>query len=51
VTDEILTGLLPARAHRANPRVVKLKMSVYQVKHPSHRGASRVGWRLAIAGT
>ena len=34
VTDEILTELLPTRTHRANPRVIKRKMYVYQVKHP-----------------
>ena len=35
VTAEILHELLPARRARANPRVVKRKMSVYQVKHPT----------------
>jgi hypothetical protein len=39
VTDEILRELLPCRRARANPRVVKRKMSVYQVKHPHHRNA------------
>jgi hypothetical protein len=48
VTDEILTELLPARTHRANPRVVKRKMSVYQVKHPRHRGASPIAWQLTV---
>ena len=42
VTDQILNELLPARTHRANPRVVKPKMSVYQVKHPRHRNAPRI---------
>ena len=42
VTVEILDELLPARTHRANPRVVKRKMSVYQVKHPHHRNAPRI---------
>ncbi len=31
VTDEILRELLPCRRARANPRVVKRKMPVYQV--------------------
>ena len=35
VTDEILNELLLARTHRANPRVVKGKMSVYQVNTPA----------------
>ncbi len=35
VTDEILTELLPTRTHRANPKVVKRKMSVYQVNTPA----------------
>jgi len=51
VTDEILTELLPARTHRANPRVVKHKMSVYQVKHPHHRGAAPIRWQLTISKT
>jgi len=42
VTAEILHELLPTRRARANPRVVKRKMSVYQVKHPHHRNAPNI---------
>ena len=33
---QIATGLLPPRADRANPRVVKIKMSNYPKKRPEH---------------
>jgi len=49
VTDEILTELLPTRTHRANPRVIKRKMYVYQVKHPHHRGATPIHLQLTIS--
>jgi hypothetical protein len=39
VTAEILHELLPSRRARANPRGVKRKMSVYQIKHPHHWNA------------
>jgi hypothetical protein len=42
LTAEILRELLPTRRGRANPRVVKRKMSVYPVKHPYHRNAPTV---------
>jgi hypothetical protein len=35
--DELLFELLPPRRPRANPRVVKRKMSNYPVKRPQHR--------------
>ena len=35
--DEILFEPLPPRRLRANPRVVKRKMSNYGVKRPEHR--------------
>ncbi len=34
---EILAQLLPHRRLRSNPRVVRRKMSNFQVKHPEHR--------------
>jgi hypothetical protein len=34
---EVLFDILPARRLRANPRVVKRKMSNYGVKRPDHR--------------
>lgn len=37
-TDELLFELLPRRRPRANPRVVKRKMSSYNVTRPEHRG-------------
>lgn len=36
-TGELLFEVLPARRLRANPRVVKRKMSNYGVKRPEHR--------------
>ena len=48
VTTEILRELLPARRARANPRVVKRKMSVYQVKHRDDRNAPVVERRITI---
>jgi hypothetical protein len=33
----MLSGMLPRRPLRANPRVVKRKMSNYRVKRPEHR--------------
>jgi hypothetical protein len=48
LTAEILRELLPTRRGRANPRVVKRKMSVYQVKHPHHRNAPVVTHRPII---
>ena len=36
-TQELLFELLPPRRLRANPRVVKRKMSNYNVKRPEHR--------------
>jgi hypothetical protein len=36
-TAELLFELLPERRHRANPRVVKRKMSNFAVKRPEHR--------------
>src|SRR6266849_4556532 len=35
--EEIAFGILPRRPLRANPRVVKRKMSKYAVKRPEHR--------------
>ena len=35
--EELLFELFPPRRLRANPRVVKRKMSNYRVKHPEHR--------------
>ena len=35
--DELLAEPLPRRRLRANPRVVKRKMSNYGVKRPEHR--------------
>jgi len=34
---ELLFELLPTRRRRANPRVVKRKMSNFGVKRPEHR--------------
>ena len=48
VTAEILHELLPTRRARANPRVVKRKMSVYQVKHRHHRCAPIIEHRPVI---
>ena len=42
VTAEILHELLPARRSRTNPRVVKRKMSGYQLKHNHHRHAPTI---------
>ena len=42
VTAEILHELLPARRTRTNPRVVKRKMSGYQLKHTHHRHAPTI---------
>ena len=39
--DELLFELLPARRLRANPRVVKRKMSGYPVKRAEHRNAPK----------
>ena len=39
--DEILFEPLPPRRLRANPRVVKRKMSNYGVKRPEHRNWPR----------
>lgn len=36
-TAEILHELLPHRRLRANPRVVRAKMSNYNLKRPEHR--------------
>ncbi len=36
-SDEILFEVLPPRRLRANPRVVKRKMSKFRVKRPEHR--------------
>jgi hypothetical protein len=36
-SDEILFEALPPRRLRANPRVVKRKMSKFRVKRPEHR--------------
>ena len=36
-THELLYELLPERRLRTNPRVVKRKMSNYQLKRPEHR--------------
>jgi hypothetical protein len=48
VTAEILHELLPARRSRANPRVVKRKMSNYQLKHVHHRNAPTLNRRPVI---
>lgn len=48
VAEEILHELLPARTHRANPRVVKRKMSVFKVQHPHHRGAPRIQYQPIV---
>ena len=39
--DELLFELLPARQLRANPRVVKRKMSGYPVKRAEHRNTPK----------
>jgi hypothetical protein len=36
--DELTQELLPPRAQRTNPRVVKRKMSNFKLKRPAHRG-------------
>jgi hypothetical protein len=36
-TEELLFELLPPRRLRSNARVVKRKMSNYQLKRPEHR--------------
>jgi len=36
ILNEILQEILPPRALRANPRVVKRKMSKFHVKGPQH---------------
>jgi hypothetical protein len=48
VTAEILYELLPARRSRANPRVVKRKMSNYQLKHTHHRNAPTLNRRPVV---
>ncbi|HEY1443129.1 MAG TPA: hypothetical protein VGF65_20450, partial [Mycobacterium sp.] len=48
VTAEILHELLPARRPRANPRVVKRKMSNYQLKHAHQRNAPTIHRRLSV---
>jgi hypothetical protein len=49
LTAEILHQLPPTGRARANPRVGKGKMSVYQVKHPHHRNAPIIEHRPIIA--
>jgi len=48
VTAEILHELLPRRRPRTNARVVKRKMSGYQLKHAHHRHAPTVNRYPAI---
>lgn len=48
VTDGILHQLLPARRPRANPRVVKRKMSGYQLKHSEHGNAPTINRRPVV---
>ncbi|WP_099318960.1 hypothetical protein [Mycobacterium ostraviense] len=45
---EILDELLPERRPRANPRVVKRKMSSYQLKHAYHRNAPTIHRRPIV---
>ena len=45
VATEILHELLPTRRRRANLRVVKRKMSGYQLKHAHHRNAPTIDRR------
>jgi hypothetical protein len=49
VTAEILCQLLALRRPRANPRVVKRKMSSYQLKHAHHRNAPTVHRRTIVS--
>jgi len=46
--DERMRELLPTRRARANPRVVKRRMSIYRVEHPHHRSAPIIGHRPVI---
>jgi len=48
VTAEILYELLPTRRSRTNPRVVKRKMSNYQLKHTHHRNAPTLNRRPVL---
>ena len=48
VTTEILHELVPRRRPRANPRVVKRKMSGYQLKHTHHRNAPTIDRRVIV---
>jgi hypothetical protein len=45
---ELLFELLPKRRDRANPRVVKRKMSNYGVTRPEHRSRPPVQRRVRV---